>query len=67
MNLGQTAKVNFYSAYALNAHFSSIDNLTAHMADGEIVCLGSCTLPFNSKSGQTNDLKIGIHSLPVVP
>ena len=36
--------------------------------DGRVVwsvCLLSCRLGFDSESGQTNDFKIGIHSLPV--
>ena len=31
---------------------------------GKSVCLGSCTLGFDSKPGQTNDFKINIHSFP---
>ena len=31
---------------------------------GKSVRFGSCRLGFDSKSGQTNDFKIGIHSFP---
>ena len=34
------------------------------MAGGTSARLGSCRLEFDSKSGQTNDFKIGIHSFP---
>ena len=36
-------------------------------SDGRVVwsvCLLSCRLGFDSKSGQTNDFKFGIHSFP---
>ena len=33
-------------------------------SNGKSVRLGSCTLGFDSESGQTNNYKIGIHSFP---
>ena len=38
-----------------------------YSSDGRVVqsvCLLSCRLGFDSESGQTNDLNIGIHSFP---
>ena len=50
------------------ATFGSVRNLlaiiTAQMASGKSVRLWSCRLGFDSESGQTNDLKTAIHSLP---
>ena len=42
---------------------------TFNRSDGRVVCYrasasGSVDLKFDSESGQTNDLKIGIHSFP---
>ena len=36
--------------------------LISGMPSGKSVRLGSCRLGIDSESGQTNDLKIGIHS-----
>ena len=52
--------------YNLNLEYIVKSKLT-NSSDGRVVwsvCLLSCRLEFDSKSGQTNDVKIGIHSFP---
>ena len=44
---------------------AQINILTAQMASGKSIHLGSCNLVFNLESGQTNNFKIGIHSFPL--
>ena len=46
--------------FADGAHFDS----SARWPSGKSIRLGSSELGFDSKSGQTNDFKIGIHSFP---
>ena len=46
-------------------HFVNIDSATLRQLrwpSGKSGCLRSCRLGFDSKSGQTNDFKIGIDS-----
>ena len=53
--------INDYSICII-VHVISYEQLK--WPSGKSVRLGSCRLGFNSKSGHTNDVKIGIHSFP---
>ena len=58
--------IDLPTRFANNCKFSSLDHIY-NSSDGRVVrsvCLLSCRLEFDSESGQTNDLKIGIHSFP---
>ena len=62
MRILKFVRIQFLSQIKKVLMISDLDS-----SDGRVVwsvCLLSCRLGFDSKSGQTNDYKIGIHSFP---
>ena len=62
--------VDFYVVYkpvifhTVSEQFALYNDLELRRPSDKSVCLRSCGLGFDSESGQSNDFKIGIRSIP---